>query len=418
MIELTGNTLRFSFPEIHPDAVCEIEFQRTLRIPDDGKDYPLPAGLGEFPLFDVNTFPVSEDWKRHGGAFLPMHPSEAMWMRFWSPSCYPFAMKVATGKITAITGDTWSMPLSTAQDYLAIPEQPWLDGFCVEKGVVRQFVATALGEGHTAEEQLTGRAEWGGLQLVVYPMRADEYRLRIELPRQLEHELDGMLDELNEAVRHLDKPFRKIEHLLDKQDGRLSDIHALLEQYKSLPGWDALGNDLARLEQSRKDAIKLRDKWEKAFYPWRRYRGDGLDLASGIRYSLRSASADMGMAAGGRIKQEIAKDPYGLEVWDQDHPSRCFVHLVGADAFTSITGKQPPTEPVTPAQYAAARIPWFDYYLDGPGLEGSEKLAKLNSLATSMQLQGKYLQHNEPTVVTGTIDLSSKQPKPLHEGVF
>jgi hypothetical protein len=41
------------------------------------------------------------------------------------------------------------------------PKHPWLDGYCVEKGVIRQFVAIPLGEGYSLEEQLTGEAEFG-----------------------------------------------------------------------------------------------------------------------------------------------------------------------------------------------------------------------------------------------------------------
>ena len=44
MITLDDNRLTFRFPEVHPEAVCSVHFQRTLRIPDDGKDYPLPPG--------------------------------------------------------------------------------------------------------------------------------------------------------------------------------------------------------------------------------------------------------------------------------------------------------------------------------------------------------------------------------------
>lgn len=46
MIELRDDALVFSFPEVHPQARLSISFQRTLRIPDDGKDHPLPPGLG------------------------------------------------------------------------------------------------------------------------------------------------------------------------------------------------------------------------------------------------------------------------------------------------------------------------------------------------------------------------------------
>ena len=46
MIELKRDRLVFSFPDVHPEARLAIDFQRTLRIPDDGKTYPLPPGLG------------------------------------------------------------------------------------------------------------------------------------------------------------------------------------------------------------------------------------------------------------------------------------------------------------------------------------------------------------------------------------
>ena len=181
MIEIRGNSLFISFPEVHPHAQCSINFQRTLRVPDDNQDYPLPAGLGAFPLHPVDDYPVPQSWKEHGGVFLPMYQSEALWIDLNSgPEEYPFAIKIAAGKINAVDGQPWHNRLTTKpQDYVVIPKQPWIDGFCVSKGVVRQFVAMPLGDGVTAEEQITGEAVWGGLQIIVYPMKADEYEERI-----------------------------------------------------------------------------------------------------------------------------------------------------------------------------------------------------------------------------------------------
>ncbi len=59
---------------------------------------------------------------------------------------------------------------------MVTPDQPWLDGYCVEKGTIRQFVAMPLGGGYTAEEQITGEAVHGGLQIVAYPIKAAVYR--------------------------------------------------------------------------------------------------------------------------------------------------------------------------------------------------------------------------------------------------
>lgn len=177
MIELVKNQLVFSFPEIHRDARCTIDFQRTLRLPDDNKEYPLPPGLGSFALMHVDDLGerLPAAWETRGGVFFPMYQAEAMWINF--DSNYPFAIKIAAGKINAITGDSWCNELhADPQDYLIIPKQPWLDGFCVSKGKIRQFVAMPLGDGYTTEEQLTGVADHGGIQLIVYPMRAEAYQ--------------------------------------------------------------------------------------------------------------------------------------------------------------------------------------------------------------------------------------------------
>ena len=187
MIELQNDKLRFSFPDLHPDASCELSFQRTLRIPDDDKTWPLPPGLGLFPLVHVDDFTLPLEWKERGGICLPMYQSEAMWIAFsgsgiaFARSDYPFAVKIAAGKIDAITGKPWSDDLAKEpQNYLVIPTQPWLDGFCVRKGVIRQFVAMPLGAGYSAEEQITAQAKYGGLQIQVYPMRPEIYEQRIK----------------------------------------------------------------------------------------------------------------------------------------------------------------------------------------------------------------------------------------------
>ncbi len=163
MIELRSDGLVFTFPEVHPQARLTIGFQRTLRIPDDGKDYFLPPGLGRFPVRHVDDFAgrVPHGWLEHGGVMLPMHQAEAMWLNFDSgyipehETEYPFAVKIAAGRIDAVTGENWTNGLhGLPQDYMVVPGQPWLDGFCVEKGTIRQFVAMPLGEGYTAEEQI------------------------------------------------------------------------------------------------------------------------------------------------------------------------------------------------------------------------------------------------------------------------
>jgi hypothetical protein len=98
MIELKNDRLLVSFPELHPKARLTIEFQRTLRIPDDDGTYPLPPGLGRFPLqhVDDHASRVPDAWRRRGGVLLPMYQSEALWLNFSSPYEYPFATRGPT----------------------------------------------------------------------------------------------------------------------------------------------------------------------------------------------------------------------------------------------------------------------------------------------------------------------------------
>jgi hypothetical protein len=283
MVELKDDSLVFSFADVHPSATVSIKFNRTLRIPDDGKDYPLPPGLGCFPIRHVDDFAstVPPGWMKRGGVMLPMYQSEAMWMSFRSRVDkesrvrFPFAIKIAAGKINAVTGQMWTPGLhEDPQDYVVVPKQPWLDGFCVKKGTIRQFVAMPLGHGYTAEEQITDSAQAGGVQIIVYPMRREAFeRLRL-------------------------------------------------------------------LETVKRDFVTF----HCCFPP--------------------ETSMEMGLGAGGRMKQG----------------ARCFVHIANSQSWHAITGDRPPTKAPTAGEYTESGLPWFDYYADGPIVDGSPILDGVKSI--------------------------------------
>jgi len=170
-------------------STLRVSFQRTLRIPDDGGEYPLPAGLGEFPVRSVDDFDVPAEWLKRGGVMIPMYQSEALWVRFSSK--YPFALKVGAGKINAVSGEPWAPEFRRdPQNYVVVPKQPWLDGFAVGEGLIRQFVAMPLGSGFSVEEQLTGKAEFGGIQLQACPMSVESYFNREIVPNLPEELLE------------------------------------------------------------------------------------------------------------------------------------------------------------------------------------------------------------------------------------
>ena len=331
MVELKhSDTLRFTFPKVHKDAFLDIRFIRTLRVPDDGRVNKLPPGFDSFQMEHVadHARQVPANWKKHGGVMMPMYQSEAMWMSFNSPSDYPFAVKVACGKCCALTGNAWEDGLiqgqrRTADDeinlqnYLVVPKQPWLDGFNTGKNEVRQFVAEPLGEGITVEEQLMGHAEFGGIQIQVFPLDPDIWEMMKK--RELEEECI----------------------LCCKQ--------------------------------------KL--------------------------YAPMIGCAEMGLGAGGRIRQEIYKDKRPLDEWDLEDTSRVFVHLMNAKQWTEVTGQPIPHEPFDTETYNRAGFPWFDYYADTPTIGAGEKLTKIKSIAEwDPSLMGRDIA--DPTMI-----VKYKKPK-------
>jgi hypothetical protein len=332
MITLEDDTLVFHFPEVHEDAECGIHFQRTLRIPNDGKDYPLPPGLGSFPLrhLDDYTQQMPATWQERGGVIMPMRQAEAMWVSFGRKrGSYPFAIKVAAGKINAVSGELWINGLNQdPQDYMVVPGQPWLDGYNVEKGIIRQFVAAPLGEGHTAEEQITGDAVHGGIQIVAYPMKAERYA----------------------ALR------------------RPSEVSVRL--------CDALAGS---------------------------YLGAG-----------------MGLAAGGRMEQEIYDDEHGLDAWDQRHMSRCFVTIANAAVWEAITGEKPPGQPPTASQYSSAGLPWFDYYdSKREAIAGSKTLASLKSYLENNRAVRSADNHGDPQPhIERIVQLKHGRPRDVRESAI
>ena len=182
MITLQHEQLVFRFPHIDDDAGVRIDFQRTLRLPDDGRDYHLPPGLGRFPLRHIEDFDlgVSNHRKARGGIIMPMFQTDAMWLNFSSLGYgrheLPVALKIGAGKINAVSGEKWYDGLSQdPQNYVVLPEQPWIDGFNVAKGKVRQFVAMPFGQEYTVEEQIDPKSDVGGIQIEAIPMKKEAY---------------------------------------------------------------------------------------------------------------------------------------------------------------------------------------------------------------------------------------------------
>ena len=268
-------------------------FQRTLRIPEDGRVYLLPPGLGAFPVHRVRDYSsrVPTAWREHGGMFIPMYQREALWLAFGGAYWKPNAVKVGVGKVNAVSGGAWDEKLrEDPQDYIVCPDQPWLDGINAGDGFIRQFVAMPLGLGHTVEAQVTGAEEFGGIQIFVYEP----------------------------------KPGRFPDEPQPRHDLEPETPHA--------------------------------------------------DAASG----------EMGLGAGGKIKQKIYPDPYGVDVWNPETRGHVFVHIVNSEQYRELTGLEPPRTPVSAQTYTEHGLPWFDLYDEAEGdVTPPENLTSVKTIGES-----------------------------------
>jgi len=126
----------------------------------------------------------------------------------------------------------------------------------------------------------------------------------------------------------------------------------------------------------------------------------------------------MGLAPGGRMRQEIYADPFSIHDWDTEHRSRCFIHLLNSSAWHAITGQAPPSKPPTAKDYTRAGYPWVDYYdADAKALEGSKTLAGVKSVKEkATEDRTALFNDNQTTLPTNVINLrSGLQPDQVRE---
>jgi hypothetical protein len=297
-----------------------ISFHRTLRIPSGKQSYPLPPGLGRFPIYKVSDYRdrLPRQWPNSGGGFIAMYQREALWIGFNGADWKPNAVVIAVGGINAVSGEPVEAPLrADPQNYLVAPPQPWLDGINSEDGVIRQFIALPLGEGRTVEAAVSGAEVRGGIQITVFEPKPDRF------PEQAPEKHLTPLDE----------------------DGILRPMHTPL--------------------------------------------------------------TPMGLGAGGRMKQKIYRDPYGLDTWDQNNFGCATLYIVNSLQFQQISGRLPPPTPVNAKLYTEHGLPWFELYDEAiDGIPASKRLSQIHGDESDAQ-------QSDPEMDSETFPIPSVQIKPI-----
>jgi len=150
-----------------------IDFQRTLRVPENGMVYELPPSVDSFPLLSMETFEknLPPTLAARGGRFFPMLQREALILEFTSDRLvnHQFAIHIFAGSVNVLTGPVAGKHADALQDCIVAPMQRHLSGFSIEPDKFKQFVAMPMGDGYSIEKQITKRQYIGGIQLEIVP---------------------------------------------------------------------------------------------------------------------------------------------------------------------------------------------------------------------------------------------------------
>ncbi|KAH8799279.1 hypothetical protein DL96DRAFT_1477043, partial [Flagelloscypha sp. PMI_526] len=357
-------------------GAATFKFNRTLRVPDDATTYALPPGLGTFPLVKAESFSstLPEYIERRGGYIMPLFQREALWISisdgnrpsFCTRAC---AIKISVGGINALTGyGQDDEPPEGVQDYVVGGQQPWLDGIATEPGVVRQFVAMRLGGGYTIEEQLSA-PENGGIQIDVFPSLTDHVAFYHDwFPLELESSPNGLNILEGETITLSTRQWPPPETLQDLV--HLATPRPVLNvSYGNFSSGGAV-------MQCNSHSIRY-----------------GIQhLPPGTGSFLGMPDARMGIAAGGKIIQKIYKDSNSPIVYDDEDPSRIFIHTATTAAWEIITGTVCPLTPITPTLYKAHDYPWYALYDEQlPTVQPTGRFDHLQSIH-----ERDYILSNEP----------------------
>jgi len=380
-----------------------VEFMRTIRVPDNGKEWPLPPELGTFKIYNNNT--------------IAMYQKEAMWMKFFSNQGH-VAVKIGVGDVNVISGEKWEdgvLKQSPVQNYVICPQQLWLDGIRVSstnkryerEDLVRQFVAMPLDDISTIEQQMK---EMNIIDRIVGGLRFEVHRLcnknfqvmdmETKMLLNVEDSLDIGKDILFFVRRDipldktiLDYGFRDGDVLYTSKVARsifvqtiwgatfsiFCDLDITIDKFRVLVSKEAsLEEDQIRLIFSGtqlEDGRQLIDygiTYGVTLYVVLRLRGGG------------DIYAKMGMSAGGLIKQKIYLDDHRITDYFAEWETKR-VQIANSIQF----GNKMEPSTITARTYMTYGYPWFDLYderipsiakQDGTKLDNIKSISKFDNV--------------------------------------
>lgn len=90
----------------------------------------------------------------------------------------------------------------------------------------------------------------------------------------------------------------------------------------------------------------------------------------------------MGIAAGGKLVQDIVRDKSPNYIWNKARAKLVHIHILHPSFFEAVTHVLAPKTPISTQEYLAAGIPFFAVEEDpDQRLDGSEVLAGVKSVS-------------------------------------
>lgn len=381
-----------------------ISFWRTVRLPEDGRVFDLPAGLGTFPLVHAEPFKEKLTKEEMGNAdvVIPMYDREAMYMEFqldkfdFSNPQRPFAVRPYVGGINAISGESLqsdtdirtpsaglsgsaiqtrvgerevnevvSAPPKPKQDYLVMDisirdvsvHPQWLDGIAVAPGRVKQFVCVPFGSSKSIESQKRGKDEFGGIQLEIIPSLPLSC-LRPPPTKDITLHINSLCGRMltmtiDQRALVWDLLYKIVEQHPIQRPGVHLDFNQLIYQGQGM-------EPLATLDYysiSNESTVHVIEK-----------------LRGGCGPNRDLPSKRMAMGVGGAISQNIKRDSQPPLIWDYSRSKVINIQIANSLAFEDLTGIVAPQTPIDFRKYQELGVPFFPYYLeDAQAISGDFK---------------------------------------------
>lgn len=297
---------------------------------------------------------------------------EAMWIKFKANA--RFMVKIYAGGINVISGESYEESLATRlrrstlqangkgiQDYVVLPDQPWLDGVASAPGVVSQFVAVEQGTGYSVEAQLTGVDDVAGLAFEVTPYELPQPGPSGTFPLYVK----TLTGKTITITAENDFTCLKLKELIQDAEGIPPDQQRLIYAGKQLSN-DRTAWDYGIKAVSRSFVHRLYANLAQhgTMHLVLCLRGGGFG---------QMPESEMSVALGGAIKQMIKRDSYDSSKWLRDRTMRSNVQLLNSEVFAKVTGRQPPPTPIDTKAYASMCLPFYELQEESSEVHGDFK---------------------------------------------